>query len=116
MSNEINYSASIANFNAMTGNSDEDLALKYLTSNNWDETVNNILLIILIQKAATEYFNNFDANIQSNTNVSSNTNVNNSERSALRNQELNANRNIPQTGIFGGFMDAIGNMCSYFHF
>lgn len=42
-SSEINYQEKIKNFQVMTDNHNEQVALDYLTKNNWDESVNIIL-------------------------------------------------------------------------
>ncbi len=43
-SSEINYQEKIKNFQVMTDNHTEQVALDYLTKNNQDESVNNILI------------------------------------------------------------------------
>jgi hypothetical protein len=41
--NEINYDEKIKTFQLMTENFDHDLAINYLSKNNWDEIVNHQL-------------------------------------------------------------------------
>ena len=36
---KINYAEKVANFNIITGNKDQEIAYKYLSQNNWDETI-----------------------------------------------------------------------------
>ena len=39
MNNEIDYSLKIQNFKTITETHDDDIALKYLSENDWDEAV-----------------------------------------------------------------------------
>jgi hypothetical protein len=44
MNGEIDYSMSIKNFKTMTDTNDDELAIKYLSKYDWDETVLKYLL------------------------------------------------------------------------
>lgn len=52
--NEINYDEKICNFQAITENYDNEIAMNYLTRHNWDETVE---INLNIKKASQTYFN-----------------------------------------------------------
>ena len=41
---EINYNEKIKNFQVMTDNHNEQIALDFLTKNNWDESVRVIII------------------------------------------------------------------------
>ena len=88
MKEEIDYNSKILNFLAMTDTSDQELAVKYLESSDWDEV-----------KAVNQFFNQINHNTYNNnalTNdsiIQNNNNLNASQRST--NELITENNNNP---------------------
>lgn len=74
MKEEIDYNTKILNFFAMTDINDQEIAVKYLEKNDWDET-----------KAVNKYLNECDENNNNNDlindNIEQNNNINESNKS-----------------------------------
>ena len=90
MKEEIDYNSKILNFLAMTDTSDQELAVKYLESSDWDEV-----------KAVNQFFNQINHNTYNNnalTNdsiIQNNNNLNASQRSTNELITENNNNNNP---------------------
>jgi len=88
MKEEIDYNTKILNFFAMTDINDQEIAVKYLEMNDWDET-----------KAVNKYLNECDENNNNNDlindNIEQNNNINESNKSTneLFNENNNDNNN-----------------------
>ena len=91
MKEEIDYNSKILNFLAMTDTSDQELAVKYLESSDWDEV-----------KAVNQFFNQINHNTYNNGNaltndsiIQNNNNLNASQRSTNELITENNNNNNP---------------------
>ena len=99
---EIDYSSKISNFLAMTETQDEEIAMKYLEKNDWDETkaVNNFYNDIDKNQINNELINENDNNINiSNRTISDLINDNNINK----NMEINNNKSKKEGFIYKYF-------------